>query len=1234
MGRDASRTGLRAVNRQVGNLPHTGVKWQVGNVPHCAVSAVLVLTVLVPLAAPAQQPGAVRYWEGHSAAVYAVAWSADGKTVASGGADREMRVWDAETGKGVRTLVGFARPVLSVALSQDGLRMMAGDASGSAKLFDTPLTRPVAELGTMNNRPTALAVALDASWLLGGDAGGGVRLWLVGAQVATRDFGGASGEVTAVAMLATPQHVLASTADGSLYGWNAADAAATGKLLLPRSNGLCPLAGGTMAAAGDDGVLRLVAWPPAALAGPVAHNDQVNAVAVSADGRLLATASNDTCVRIVPVATNEGARSVSIGSGAVTSAAFTFDGQVAVAGTQGGAVRLWSTADGAERGTLAGHAGAVRAVAAHPKTVQIASAGEDGTIRIWDAPLAARVMAGHAQGITALAIAADGAAAVTASADKTVRLWSLDRSVATPEIKRFDLPEVPTAVAVGRDGKRLAVGDAAGAIRLLDVGRGETAVLPEAQPGGVTAIDLHPQQPIALTAGPDGTVKLWDIAASPPKPLTGRAPIATDHKRVSRVVFLPDGQHFLTAGEDARAKLWDMTGKLLRPYANCWSPIRFMAVSSDGKFLAAASDPSTNNKSVYVWNFGDGTIKREIATPSGAAGLAFSPDGTRLAVGGPDGRVRVYRLADGLLLEEISLAGPPSDVLFAADGRTLVAAVGPTPVVLRQSLVESMSAHMGPVTALVYSPDGTRLFSAGADKTIRQWDPAGWKEVRRLAGSAEAPLALAASEEGGWVAAGGSDKTLRLWKVLRNSPAEVPPSLVLAQPAGVRGVALGRDGRTAATACDDALVRVWDVPSGCLLESLAGHAGQVTAVAFLPDGLGLASGSTDRSMRRWARSVARAVKAHNGPIRAVAASPDGSTLFTSSDDGSAAQWAAGDLRLVRRYDAGEKAMALGVDPGGGALAVAAGREVRAWKTSDGRSLGAIALPAPATSVAVADGGARIVAGGADGVVRHYALAGAGPQPAWRLALEVPAHPEPVTALALAADGRTLFSAGAEKAVRRWLAGAIAPRAEIAAHRGPVFAVQFSPDGSRLVSAGGDGAARMWESNPGRLVAELEGGHGQVLDVAFSADGKRLATCGTDRAVRIYEAGKLVRTLQDGFPDALAAVVFSPDGAWMAAAGRSGKWYGWTSGDARPQRTVVGHFAPLARIAVNRTGSKLATLDLAGQLFFWNTDGSPVWHQQLPVQSAYGLAWSPDGKQVALATSDKRLLVLTVPPAAQ
>jgi WD40 repeat protein len=588
------------------------------------------------------------------------------------------------------------------------------------------------------------------------------------------------------------------------------------------------------------------------------HEAGVLAVAFSPDGKRVAAASADGCIRVWERHTLREVLTLRGATGAVEALAFSSRGDYLASGSADGTVYVWDAVSGQALATLEAHAGGVTGLAFDPlpravagrrrPTWRLASTGRgaaDGELKLWG-PASDKAVAAKSWlngPLTAVAYSPDGKWLATVGHDGSVTAWSaaslnlLRRCVFT---RQTPWTGPWTSVTFSGDGKWLATGSPAGRVRMWDTttGREVFTVLTPTE-AGVSALAFGgPKDRFLVAATADNMIQAWVSK-------NGKHAFALrGHTRpVKAVACSPDGRCLVSGSLDQTVKLWDITrgeaDLTLRP-AN--QGVTGVAFSPDGAFLASA----TRDKVLKVWNVATAKPVLTVQCLSGAlSGLAFDSSGYLAGAGG-DGTVRLWEVPSG------------RELLCLRGG--------------------------APVHAVAFSPGG-KLAAVDGDGTVRIWEvPSGRQRLCLRCGTSLEAVAF--SPRGSLLAAAGADGVVHVWEAASGEKV-----LVLRHGGPVHAVAFSPDGQHLATACQDGAVRVWDTTTGKCVQLLSSHVGAVRGLAYSEHGR-LVSVGEDRAVRVWdmAGRELLALRGHTDTIRAVAFSRDGHLLATASDDRTSKIW--------------------------------------------------------------------------------------------------------------------------------------------------------------------------------------------------------------------------------------------------------------------------------------------------------------------------------------------------------
>lgn len=772
------------------------------------------------------------------------------------------------------------------------------------------------------------------------------------------------------------------------------------------------------------------------------HEGPIYAVAVSGDGKMIATAGHDrqvliwdpadlTQVDLLKTFSGEETESATkakslIGHTAtIRSLAFAPSGKLLISSGHDNSVRIWNTKTNEPVKTLRGHGRWVMSSLVSRDGDRVVSAGMDETVRIWDIAgyeeqrvLRGKLLDGHSGAILAADFSPESDRIVTASRDRTVRIWNPVSGQSLQSLHEGHTYLASNAT-VFADGTRLATAAADNSVRVWDmetgaqlkqiVGTGSSAVVAASRDGqwlltaGPKLTDqkstqtLTSQETSAQT--PNWTAQVWNAKTGELiHKLTGHRSV------VSAVAISPDGKLLFTGDIGGSGKLWDARrGTLLKKLD--WHQAKVISASftDDNQYLVTGA----LERNVARWDLKTGKVQQEklLIHPATMVSMSTDRSGRYVVTNSDDHRIRVWDIESKRVIREID---------------TKPAAVN--------------SNHYKYVAI---SPDASRILAIGHEsRSVRAFDIATGKELLfPITAQQSGPLIQSRPQEPIWNAIFAGDSS--------------------------RVVSIGGD-----------QVRLWDMnprqlPFRRLVMNFSPH-GVVTSASFSSDASEVISGSWDGTANIWDAETGivrlKLVGKHAAGVGCAVFSPDPESKYvlTTSNDGTAVLWNAKYGAFIRRYSGHNQAVRWGAFDQAAERFLTASDDgtVRVWSVnSNSEPLQTLQLDAPVLRAAFSPDGKRIATGSADNQARLWDFATA------KVLHTLSSHTAPVTSVAFTADGNRLLTGSEDFMAKLWDADTGKELLNLSGHEGEVTSVAFSPSRLNALTGSYDGTAIMWMALP-------------------------------------------------------------------------------------------------------------------------------------------------------------------------
>jgi WD40 repeat protein len=926
---------------------------------------------------------------GDRRAAACVAWSPNGKMIASGSSAGVLSIWSPSSGQELDGTTSPGQAIQCVAWSPDSRFVVSGERGGTIQVWDAVNKRNHCSFHGHVGAVLNVAFHPDGRRIVSGGQDQTLRVWEVSTEKQIFVLRGHQGAVTSVAYHPDGRRIVSGSRDQFLKEWDAE----SGQLLTSLQGhrnavlraGYLPNGKGVFSG-GADGTIKLWDVSRDDLA-PRKRPGAVASLAYSPDGKRIVSGGGDCRLTVADARTGEKLLSLPGHEQTVSRVVWSPDGKYIASGGQDGALFLWDAFTGTAVMAYRGHRGPVLDLAFSSDGKRLVShAGASSPwnkaeVKVWNttSPFWIASCEESACLLHAVAFSPNGQE-ILGLANPVTKTPRGQELVVWDAANGAPLPSRPgprgslTSVSFSPDGARIFAGCTE------NISPGDPLSTESKEPPLADEVlhdFLEPKAP--MQKAPDEkkhVVRVWDTA-------TGKELLTLQGHadEITSVVFSPTPsatrkavvgsvqKQIVSAGRDGVVKVWDgETGQLLLSLRGRSAPINCLAFRPDGQGCAGGTGDLTRPGAageVAVWDAGPDDLEQStLAVPGNPiTQLALSGDGRVVAgfsASKEDNKplpsveeLRAWDTVTGRTLFSVEIAVGFTRLHFSLDGKQLVAE--------RERLEREQRGRM---EVMVWDActgqeisglkDNDSIGNAFPhDLAVRDgkvWDLTEEREFSSLPNTREHPLCIALDPSGKFLAAGVKGGLIHVWdaascKQLASHSAHTN---------AVTALAFSRDGQSLVSSGKDQTLHVWRSLAAPETLLLQGHTGTITGLTLSEDGQRLATCSEDKTVKIWDLRTGRetrTIKGHKDEVHCVAFRSDGEFLSSGAGD-------LGNLGEIKVWDVGtgkeilsiqnhsEPVTSVAFSPDHTKIVSSAGGltrtgEVKVWDAATGKELGSL-----------------------------------------------------------------------------------------------------------------------------------------------------------------------------------------------------------------------------------------------------------------------------------------------------
>ncbi|WP_138501766.1 NB-ARC domain-containing protein [Nostoc sp. PA-18-2419] len=551
--------------------------------------------------------------KGHTGWVWSVTFSPNGQAIASGSNDQTIKLWDISNGQCFKTLEGHSGGVRSVTFSHNGQVIASGSDDQTVKLWNISTGKCLKTLQEEGCSVWSVAFNPKGDLLASGNDDYKVRLWDINSSSRIHTLEGHTQWVYSVTFSPDGNTLASASHDQTVKLWDIN----TGKCIKTLQG----------------------------------HTDLVHSVTFSVDGSALVSCGEDQTVRVWDFVSGQCLKTLQGHKSRVWSLAICINQNICASSSDDQTVKLWNISTGRCIKTFQGYNNGIWSVAVSPNDNFLASGSNDQTVTLWDAMTGKclKTLQGHGRRVTSVVFSPDFHLLASGSEDQTIRIWDLSTSKCLKILKGHS--NRVTSVTFSADSYFLASGSDDQTIRIWDVITGQCLNILREHSGRTWSVTFSPDSHVLASGSHDGTVKLWNIR-------TGRClhTLQGHTEWVWAVGFSSDGSMLASGSGDQMIKLWDIcTGHCLTTLQDHINTVYSVAFSSDGRILASGSGDQT----VKLWDVNTGSCLRTLLGHTRWVwSVTFSSDGQTVVSCSEDETIKIWDVQTGKCLKTLKSKNP------------------------------------------------------------------------------------------------------------------------------------------------------------------------------------------------------------------------------------------------------------------------------------------------------------------------------------------------------------------------------------------------------------------------------------------------------------------------------------------------------------------------------------------------------------------------------------------------